>query len=314
MAAVAAITRLLRAGDEVLASDDLYGGTFRLLGRVLPRMGIGVRLVDATDPAAVKAALGEKTKLIVVETPSNPRMRICDLKALAEVAHARGAWLAVDNSLLSPVHQQPLLHGADIVVHSGTKALGGHSDATAGAIVVDDDGLAEEIGFFQNAEGSALAPFESWLLLRGIKTLALRVERSASSALEIAQWLRRQPGVEKVLYPGLPDHPLHAVHARQAKGGGPVISFTTGDADVSRRLVEATKVFAIAVSFGSVHSTLSLPLHMSHASTPQHLRRDALGGDLIRLSVGIEAPSDLVADLDQALASARVRRVVKAAP
>lgn len=307
MAAIAALTRLLQSGDEVLASDDLYGGTFRLLGKVLPRMGIGTRLVDATDPEKVRAAIGERTKLLLIETPSNPRLQICDIAALSAVAHERGVRVAVDNSLLSPVQQQPLKHGADVVIHSGTKALGGHSDATAGALIVSDDALAQELRFFQNAEGAGLAPFECWLLIRGIKTLSLRTERQSQSAKAIAEHLQRHPAIENVYYPGLSAHPGRLVHERQATGGGPVLSFTTGDAALSKRIVEAARIFCIAVSFGSVHSSISLPLHMSHASTPQHLRTGELGADLVRLSVGVEACSDLIADLDQAIEGARTR-------
>jgi cystathionine beta-lyase len=304
MAALSALMRLLQTGDEILAGDDLYGGTFRLLGKVLPRMGIAAKLVDATDPAKVRAAITDRTKLLLVETPSNPRLQICDIVALSAVARERGVRFAVDNSLLSPLQQQPLRHGADIVIHSGTKAFGGHSDATAGALIVNDEALARELKFFQNAEGTGLAPFECWLLLRGIKTLSLRTERQSQSARLIAEYLSCHSQVGRVYYPGLSAHPGRQIHERQATGGGPVLSFTTGDAVFSKRLVEAARIFCIAVSFGSVHSTISLPLHMSHASTPQHLRSGDVGQDLVRLSVGVEAASDLIADLDRAIDAA----------
>jgi cystathionine beta-lyase len=281
------VTRLVASGEEILAGDDLYGGTFRLLGRVLPPLGIGVRYVDASDASAVAAAIGPRTRLVLVETPTNPLLRVADIAELARVTHRAGALLAVDNSLLSPLLQQPLALGADLVIHSATKFLCGHSDVIAGAVVVDDPGLAERVAFLQNAEGSGLAPFDAWLVLRGIKTLALRLERQSESARRIAEHLRSHPSVDEVFYPGL----------------GAVLSFTTGDAELSRRVAEATRLFTIAVSFGGVGSVISLPCRMSHASTPPEVRaRYALPADLVRISVGIEDVEDLVEDLDAALA------------
>jgi cystathionine beta-lyase len=304
MAALAAVTRLVAAGEEIVAGDDLYGGTTRLLAQVAPRQGIRVRWAPAGDPEALAAAIGRQTRLVLVETPTNPLLQVVDVAAAARAAHAAGALLAVDNSLLSPVLQRPLGDGADLVVHSATKALSGHSDVTAGAVVTDDPDLHRRLAFHQNAEGAGLAPFDAWLLLRGTKTLALRVERQCASAERLARFLAGHPRVERVFYPGLTEHPGHLVQRRQASGGGPVVSFTTGDPDRSRRLVEALGLFTIAVSFGSVHSTASLPRRMSHASVPPDLAaRLAPPPDLVRLSIGVEDCDDLVEDLEGALGS-----------
>jgi len=305
MAALAAVTRLAAAGEEILAGDNLYGGTARLLAQVAPRQGIRVRWVDATDPGAVAAALTPATRLVLIETPTNPLLRVVDLAAVAAAAHAGGALLAVDNSLLSPYLQRPLALGADLVVHSATKALCGHSDVSAGAVVAADPELHRRIAFLQNAEGSGLAPFDAWLLLRGMKTLALRVERQCATAARVAAWLAGDPRVERVHYPGLPGDPGCERLRRQASGAGPLVSFTTGDPDRSRRLVEALRLFTIAVSFGGVGSVASLPRRMSHASVPPELAdRLAPPPDLVRLSLGIEDPDDLLEDLDRALAAA----------
>lgn len=302
MAAITAVTRLARAGEEILAGDGLYGGTCRLLSKVAPRLGLRVRFIDATDPAAVEAAITPATRLLLVETPTNPLLRIVDLERVAEIARRSGVLLAVDNSLLSPCLQRPLALGAHLVIHSATKALCGHGDVTAGAVVTGDPALHEQIAFHLNAEGAGLAPFDSWLLLRGMKTLALRVERQSASAQRLAGFLAARPEIRNVFYPGLPGAPGREVHERQAKGPGPVVSFTTGDPDRSRKIVESTRLFTIAVSFGSVGSSISLPCRMSHASIPEDLRdRLAPPPDLIRLSAGIEDVEDLLADLEQAI-------------
>ena len=305
LAAITALARLLNNGDEIIAGEDLYGGTVRLFEKVLPRQGITVRYVDPTDLDAVRGAISPRTRLMLVETPSNPLLRICDLRGLSQIAHEAGVQLAVDNSMLSPILQQPLALGADVVIHSATKFLGGHSDVTAGALITNDPALHEQIAFQQNAEGAALSPFDSWLLLRGLKTLALRVERQNDTAGKVARFLQGQQGITEVYYPGLPDHPGHELHRRQAQGDGAVVTFTTSDPQVSKEIVEATKLFTIAVSFGSVGSTISLPWHMSHASIPAHLKQ-RLGPpvDLVRISVGIEDAEDLLADLGKALSSA----------
>jgi cystathionine beta-lyase len=302
MAALVAATRLVPAGGEILAGDDLYGGTVRLLARVVPALGVRVRHVDAADPAAVEAAISPDTRLLLVETPTNPLLRIADLPRLAALARRHRALFAVDNSLLSPCLQRPLALGADLVVHSATKSLGGHGDVCAGAVVTDDAALHERLAFHLNAEGTGLAPFDSWLLLRGIKTLALRVERQGATAARIAALLAGHRHVREVFYPALAPPAVRAVHERQASGAGSVVSFTTGDPERSRRIVEAARLFSIAVSFGAVGSSISLPCRMSHASIPEPLR-GKLGPppDLIRLSVGIEDAGDLIADLEAAL-------------
>ena len=314
MAAITALTRLVSAGDEIIAGNDLYGGTVRLLEQVLPRQGISVSYVDTSDVESVEQAITPRTKLILVETPTNPLLKITDIAALAAVAHERNVLLAVDNSMLSPCLQRPLTLGTDVVIHSATKFLCGHSDVTAGAVITSDAELHRQIAFYQNAEGSGLAPFESWLLLRGIKTLSLRVERQNQSALTIAKYLSRHPAIKSVYYPGLESHPGHEIHCEQAAGGGAVISFVTGDPEFSRRLVESTNLFEIAVSFGSVGSVISTPCKMSHASVPESLRdRLAPPEDLVRISVGIEDVDDLIEDLEQAFAAASLVAVAAAA-
>lgn len=304
LAALAAVARLAQGG-EILAGDDLYGGTYRLLSSVLAGSGVAVRYVDASDLAAVEAALGGATRLLMVETPSNPFLRIADLAALGRLARARGALLAVDGSLATPLRQRPLPLGADLVVHSATKGLCGHADTTAGIVAVRDPALAADLAFRRNAEGTALAPFEAWLLLRGMKTLAVRLDRQEANARRVAAFLAGHPGVRKVHFPGLPEHPGAALHAAQSAGPGTLVSFETGSAERSARIVAALRLFAIAVSFGGVGSTASLPCRMSHASIPEDVRRArAFPEDLVRLSLGIEDADDLLTDLDRALAAA----------
>jgi len=301
MAALTALTRIVNSGEEIIAGDDLYGGTVRLLDRISSHHNISVRYVDTTDTYQLRNATTNRTRLILIETPSNPLFRISDISELAAIAKDAGAYLAVDNSMLSPVFQQPLNLGADVVVHSATKFLCGHSDVTAGALITNDAALHKLLAFQQNAEGAGLSPFESWLLLRGLKTLALRVERQNDSAGKIARFLETRPEITQVFYPGLTDHPGRKIHNKQANGNGSVISFTTGDEQLSAEIVETTRLFKVAVSFGSVGSTISLPCRMSHASIPAALKvRLAPPPDLVRLSVGIEDVDDLIADLDRA--------------
>ena len=305
MAAVTAVVRLAKAGDEILAGDDLYGGTVRLLSRVAPDLGLRVRYVDPSDPEEVEAAITPATRLLLVETPTNPLLRIADLERLSGIAHRRGVLLAVDNSLLSPCLQRPLSLGADLVIHSATKFLCGHGDVCAGAVVTNDADLHQRLAFHLNAEGTGLAPFESWLLLRGMKTLSLRVERQCANATRIADFLRAHPHVRNVFYPTLAPLPARTIHERQSSGPGAVVSFTTGDPELSKRIVEGTCLFTIAVSFGSVGSSISLPCRMSHASIPAELRgRLGPPADLVRLSVGIEDADDLIADLGRAIEGA----------
>ena len=301
MAALTALTRIVKSSEEIIAGDDLYGGTVRLLDRLASHQNISVRYVDTTDGAELRKAITNQTRLILIETPSNPLFRISDIEELSRIARAAGAYLAVDNSMLSPVFQRPLNFGADIVVHSATKFLCGHSDVTAGALITNDSILHKQFSFQQNAEGAGLSPFESWLLLRGLKTLSLRVERQNASAEKIARFLQTRPEVSRVFYPGLQDHPGRETHQKQADGNGAVVSFTTGDDKLSSEIVESTRLFKVAVSFGSVGSTISLPCRMSHASIPSALRdRLAPPSDLVRLSVGIEDPGDLLEDLERA--------------
>ena len=303
MAAITAVTRLLRPGDEILACDDLYGGTFRLFSRILQGRGIETCYVDFAGD--IEPAISPRTRLLYLETPTNPLLKIVDIRSAAELAHRYGALLCVDNSTMSPYLQNPLALGADIVVHSATKFLCGHSDVTAGAVVLNDPQLADELYLIQNGEGAGLGPFDAFLLLRGLKTLALRIDRQQQNAQRIAQYLSQHGKVSRVYYPGLPDHPGRERHLAQARGAGSVVSFETGAFALSRQIAEATRIFAITVSFGSVNSSISLPVCMSHVSIPGEVRaRKFLPQDLIRLSVGIENVEDLIADLDQALARA----------
>ncbi|MBX3281782.1 MAG: PLP-dependent transferase [Acidobacteria bacterium] len=310
MSALSAIVKLLTTGDEILAGSNLYGGSIRLLER-LPRLGINVRYVDTTDPQNVVEALSSRTRMLLIETPTNPFQRVSDIGVLADISHANGVLLVVDNTMLSPCLQNPITHGADIVYHSGTKFLSGHSDVTAGAVIVKDANIAKEIAFVQNAEGTALAPFDSWLLLRGIKTLDLRVEKQCSNALKVAEFLSSHPAVTNIYHPAFADEKARRIHESQASGGGSVIAFTTDDAEFSRRIVEATRLCSIAVSFGSVNSTISLPCYMSHASIPAELRGElAPPRDLIRISVGIENVDDVIEDLREAIRIASGSNVV----
>uniref|UniRef100_M8BEM2 cysteine-S-conjugate beta-lyase n=1 Tax=Aegilops tauschii TaxID=37682 RepID=M8BEM2_AEGTA len=285
MASLAAVTHLLQAGQEIVAGEDIYGGSDRLLSQVVPRNGIVV-------------------KLVWLESPTNPRQQITDIKKISEIAHSHGALVLVDNSIMSPVLSWPIELGADIVMHSATKFIAGHSDLMAGILAVKGESLAKEIAFLQNAEGSGLAPFDCWLCLRGIKTMALRVEKQQDNAQKIAEFLASHPRVKQVNYAGLPDHPGRSLHYSQAKGAGSVLSFQTGSLSLSKHVVETTKYFNVTVSFGSVKSLISLPCFMSHASIPSSVREErGLTDDLVRISVGIEDVDDLIADLDYALRS-----------
>ncbi|KAL6540676.1 hypothetical protein OROMI_024559 [Orobanche minor] len=302
MAALSAVTHLVGAGEEIVAGDDMYGGSDRLLSKVTPKSGVVVKRVDTTNLEEVASAIGPWTKLVWLESPTNPRQQISDIRKIAELAHAHGALVLVDNSIMSPVLSRPLELGADIVMHSATKFISGHSDLMAGVLAIKGESLAKDLYFLQNAEGSGLAPFDCWLCLRGIKTMALRVEKQQENAQKIAEFLASHPLVKKVNYAGLPDHPGRSLHYSQAKGAGSVLSFLTGSLALSRHIVETTKYFSITVSFGSVKSLISLPCFMSHASIPVAVREArGLSEDLVRISVGIEGVHDLIADLDQAL-------------
>jgi cystathionine beta-lyase len=303
LAALTAVTRLLRPGDELVAGDDLYGGTYRLFSRLVAPRGVFVRYADLTDEAAATAAITARTRLVHVESMTNPLLRVPDLRRLAALAHGHGARLCVDASALTPYLQRPLELGADIVVHSATKYLSGHGDTTAGSVAVKDERLADEIAFVQNAEGAGLAPFDAFLLLRGMQTLAVRLDRQQASAHRVASYLRAR-GLA-VRYPGLRSDPGHARLRAQSRGAGAVVSFETGAVEPSARLIDSLRLFSTSVSFGSIHSSASLPCRMSHAAIPAEVRRARrLPEDLVRLSIGLEDPEDLVLDLEQALGAA----------
>ncbi|KAK4580947.1 hypothetical protein RGQ29_024561 [Quercus rubra] len=301
-AALVAVSHLVGPGLETVAGNDLYGGSYQLLTKVFPERGIVVTKVNTIDLEEVASAIRSQTKLVWLESPTNPLQKISDIRKIAEMAHAHGALLLVDNSIMSPVLSQPLTLGADIVMHSATKFIAGHSDVLAGVLAVRGESLAKDLYFLQNAEGSGLAPFDCWICLRGIKTMALRVEKQQENARKIAEFLVSHPRVKKVNYAGLPDHPGHDLHYSQAKGAGSLLSFLTGSMALAKHVVETTKYFSITVSFGSVKSLISMPCFMSHASIPAALREArGLTEDLVRLSVGIEDVNDLIADLDNAL-------------
>jgi len=301
-ATTAVIAGLLKPGDEVAAAADLYGGTFRLLERVFKPWGLHSRYTDHAGPEGFAKIITKATRMIWIETPTNPLLQILDIAGLANLAHDHGAILVVDNTFASPYLQQPLALGADIVVHSTTKYLGGHSDVVGGAVIGPSE-LMKPIAFYQNAAGGVPGPFDSYLTLRGMKTLALRMDRHSQNAAELATWLTKQPSVAKVYYPGLPDHPNHAIAARQMKSFGGMISFRpVGGAEATYRFVSRTKLFSLAESLGGVESLVCHPATMTHASIPLEIR-SARGVDdaLIRLSVGIEDVDDLRRDLEQAL-------------
>jgi cystathionine gamma-lyase len=307
LAAEAAILDLLEHGSHVIASDELYGGSWRLFHRVRNHSAnLAVTHVDTADAAAVEAAVTPRTALIWAETPGNPTLRLADLEALAAIGRRRGIRTVVDNTFASPATQKPFEHGIDIVVHSVTKYIGGHSDIIGGAVAVrDDPALTERLGFLQNATGGILDPFSSFLALRGIKTLPLRMERHAANALAVAAWLEKHPAIDRVTYPGLPSHPQHALAVRQMKsGGGMVAAFVRGGETQAVSVLERLKLFALAESLGGIESLAGHPWTMSHASVPEERRR-AIGitPSLLRLSVGIEDVEDLIDDLDQALAA-----------
>jgi cystathionine beta-lyase/cystathionine gamma-synthase len=304
-ATTAVFAGLLRPGDEVAASADLYGGTFRLLEKVFKPWGLTARYTDDSSPAGFEAIMSSKTKLVWIETPTNPLLQVINIAAIAQIAHKHGAKLAVDNTFASPYLQQPLRLGADLVVHSTTKYLGGHSDVVGGAITGSRE-LLEPIKFYQNAAGGVPGPFDSYLVLRGLKTLAVRMDRHCENAANLASWLVKHPAVAKVYYPGLADHPGHAVAASQMRGFGGMISLKLwGGTDTARRFMTRTRLFSLAESLGGVESLLCHPATMTHASIPKEIR-EARGVDdgLLRLSVGIEDVQDLRGDLEHALAGA----------
>jgi cystathionine gamma-lyase len=305
MAAETTITHLLKPGDHVIAGDDLYGGTYRLFSRVFEKYGLQFTYVDPADTEQVAAAVRPETQMVWIESPTNPLLKIVDITAVAEIAHDAKALLVMDNTFASPYFQQPLALGADIVVHSATKFLGGHSDLVMGMVVVNDDELQATLKYHQNAMGGIPGPFDSWLLLRGAKTLGLRMAQHERNARAVACFLEGKPGVRRVIYPGLPSHPQHALAARQMSGFGGIVTIDLeGGEAAARAFMRATRLFITAESLGGVESLADHPAIMTHASVPNHLREAAgITGGLIRLSVGIEEEADLLADLEAGLAA-----------
>ena len=293
---------LLNPGDHVVYMEDVYGGTFRLFDKVLKRFGMTFTAVDASDVDQVESAMTDKTRMVWLESPTNPLLRVVDIDAVSEVTHSRGAMVCVDNTFATPYLQQPLHLGADVVVHSSTKYIGGHSDVVGGAMMTNSDELEKQLRFHQNAVGAVPSPFDCWLLLRGVKTLALRVERQSENALEIASALARHKAVKRVFYPGLDAHPNRAIAGRQMRMFGGMVSFEVADEATAFRTLERLKIFALAESLGAVESLAEHPARMTHASIPASERQRAGVGDgLIRLSVGVEDVADLIADLENAL-------------
>jgi cystathionine gamma-synthase len=302
MAAVSALMELFSPGDHIVAADDLYGGTFRLFSHISQKNGIGFSF--AGTPENIEKEITQATKAVFIETPTNPMMSVIDIAAVAHITQKNNLLLIVDNTFLTPVFQRPLSLGADIVLHSGTKYLGGHNDTLAGMLVVKDDALAERLRFISKTTGANLSPFDSFLLIRGIKTLAIRMERQQGSALAIARWLAEQSKIKMVLYTGLPEHPGYEISCRQSNGFGGMISFTVYDEQTAVKILESVKVIKYAESLGGVESLITYPMLQTHADLPESERK-ARGIDncLLRLSVGLEAADDLIADLKQAMGS-----------
>ena len=300
MAASDAVAHLLAHGDHVILTDDVYGGTYRLFARVFDRAGIEFTAVDMRDPNNVRGAMRGRTKLVWIETPSNPMLKVIDIQKVAAIAREAGALSLVDNTFASPYLQQPLLLGADLVLHSTTKYIGGHSDVVGGALVGNEPELRERLAFVQNAAGGVPGPLDAWLVLRGAKTLALRMERHSDNAMAIAEWLKEHPQVTAVYYPGLPSHPGHELARAQMRSFGGMLSFEVkGGEPSAKRLVSRTRIFTLAESLGGVESLIEVPLAMTHGSVKGTPLAPPAG--LVRLSVGIETLDDLVADLAQAL-------------
>ena len=302
LAAIDTMLKLLSQGDHVVSGEGIYGGTYRLFDQVLSRLGIEFTFVDSGDPDAIRNAVRDNTKLIHLETPTNPMMRLTDLQAGVKIAREAGAWLSVDNTFATPYNQRPLELGADIVVHSVTKYLNGHSDVVGGMVVVSDDELHERIRFLQNAAGAIPGPWDCWLALRGTKTLHLRMRAHNENGQRIAEWLEDHQAIERVYYPGLPSHPQHELAKRQMSGFTGMISVETGSREKAKRMVERVKVFALAESLGGVESLIGHPAMMTHAAVPEQTRKEmGLSDGLVRLSCGVEDVEDLIEDLDQAL-------------
>ena len=303
MAAIDAVASMLKAGDHVIVTDNTYGGTFRLFDKVLTKFGLEFTYVDTSRPELIERALRPATKILFVETPTNPVMRLTDLAGAADIAHAHGVRLVVDNTFASPAVQRPLEFGADLVVHSTTKYLNGHSDSVGGIVIAVRDDDIEWLRFVQNAAGAILSPFDSWLVLRGTKTLAVRMAQHNANAQALAEFLAGHPRVTRVYYPGLPSHPQHALARKQMRGFGGMLSFDVGTFEDARRVLNRVRLMALAESLGGVETLIPPPATMTHASVPPERRREiGLTDSLVRISTGIEDPADLIEDLKQALA------------
>ncbi|HVG29810.1 MAG TPA: cystathionine gamma-synthase [Pyrinomonadaceae bacterium] len=302
MAAIDAVMRLVKAGDHVVVSDNTYGGTYRLFSRILANYGIEFSYVDTADVGAVEAALRENTRMVYVETPTNPVMTVTDLKAVSDLAHTRGVRVVCDNTFMSPYLQRPIEFGVDIVLHSATKYLNGHSDSVGGVVALNDEQDAEWLKFVQNGVGAILSPFDSWLTLRGTKTLALRMEQHDRTGRAVAAFLEEHPKVLKLYYPGSLSHKQHELAKRQQRGFGGMVSFDVGSLDNARTVLEGCKLLTLAESLGAVESLISHPATMTHASVlPETRARLGITDGLVRVSVGLEDTDDIIADLDQAL-------------
>lgn len=302
MAAITAVLSLFRTGDTVLISSNVYGGTFRVLDKIFKNFGIGYSIEDTTNPAALESRITPDVKAILVESPANPLLSVTDLAAVAGIARKHGILTIVDNTFMTPYLQRPIELGADIVVHSATKYLGGHSDVVAGLAVVNDKAIAERLAFIQNATGGVLGPFDSFLLIRGIKTLGVRLDRHVENAEKAAAWLKAYPAVKKVYYPGLPEAQGYEIQKRQAKNGGAMISFELDEKHDIRKFFSSLKLIALAESLGGIESLVCHPASMTHASIPYEIRQKVgITDGLIRLSIGIENIDDLLADLEQAI-------------
>ena len=307
MAALTAVISLFGSGDRILISENVYGGTFRVLDKVFSRFGISYSIVDTTSAEILDGSFGDDVKAVLIESPANPLMTVTDIRMVSEIAKKHGALTIVDNTFMTPYLQRPLDLGADIVVHSATKYLGGHSDVVAGLAVVKDDDLAQKIGFIQNSTGGVLGPFDSFLLIRGIKTLAVRMDRHVENAEAIAEWLSSNDAVATVHYPGLVTDPGYEVNSKQAKNGGAMISFELKDGYDVPKFFESLKLIALAESLGGVESLACHPATMTHASIPKDIREKVgITDGLIRLSPGIEGREDIIADLEQAIEEARI--------
>jgi cystathionine beta-lyase len=310
LSAIDAVVKLLKSGDEIVAVDDIYGGAFRLFSQIYEKFGITVKYVDTSQAGNVFDAITPKTKLVWIETPTNPTLKISDIAAISKIARASNCLLCIDNTFASPVLQKPLALGADIVIHSGTKYLGGHSDLIAGLVIAKDKELGEKIKFIQNASGAILSPFDSWLVIRGIETLSLRIKQHCASAQQVAEFLEQHPDVDAVYYPGLKSHHNHNVAIKQSKGFGGIVSFSLKNdtEEAAIQFVTATKIFKLAESLGGIKSLLCHPANMTHKSIPAEKRRAAgVSDSLIRLSIGLEEPEDLMTDLEQAFQKVQLK-------